>query len=122
MGHTATEFFSAYPESRIISGSGIYKRECKPDQSNQSGAVIATRKVLYILLQVCMMDEFLTYIVPFALGSEAIIKKKVRMAIPEKKCSDEALRKKTERSEKVYKLFNTIGKEKIARIRSISSS
>ena len=39
-------------------------------------------------------------------------------AIPETKCSDEALRKKMERSEKVYKLFNSIGKEKIARIKS----
>ncbi len=55
-------------------------------------------------------------------GSEAIVKKEVRVAIPETKCSDEALRKKTERSEKVYKLFNTIGKEKIARIRSIPPS
>ena len=55
-------------------------------------------------------------------GSEAIVKKEVRVAIPETKCSDEALRKKTERFEKVYKLFNTIGKEKIARIRSIPPS
>jgi len=44
------------------------------------------------------------------------------MAIPEKKCSDEALQKKTERFKKVYKLFNTIGKEKIARVRSIPPS
>ena len=44
------------------------------------------------------------------------------MAIPATKCSDEALRKRMERSEKVYKLFNTIGKEKIARIRSILPS
>ena len=44
------------------------------------------------------------------------------MAIPETKCFDEALRKKSERSEKVYKLFNIIGKEKIARIRSIPPS
>ena len=55
-------------------------------------------------------------------GSEAIVKKEVRVAIPETKCSDEALRKKTERSGKMYKLFNTIGKEKIARIRSIPPS
>ncbi|GES76572.1 hypothetical protein GLOIN_2v1478598 [Rhizophagus clarus] len=52
-------------------------------------------------------------------GSEAIVKKEVRVAIPKTKCSDEALRKKTERSEKVYKLFNTIGKEKIVWIRTI---
>ncbi|CAG8656036.1 2380_t:CDS:1, partial [Scutellospora calospora] len=51
--------------------------------------------------------------------SEAIVKKEVRVAIPETKCSDEALRKRTERSEKIYKLFNSIGKEKIAWIRSI---
>ena len=44
------------------------------------------------------------------------------MVIPETKCSDEALRKRTERSEKVYKLFNTIGKEQIAQIRSILPS
>src|SRR6266498_3666206 len=55
-------------------------------------------------------------------GSEAIVKKEVKVAIPETKCSDEALRKKTERSEKGYKLFNTIDKEKIVRIRSILPS
>jgi hypothetical protein len=55
-------------------------------------------------------------------GSEAIVKKEVRVAIPETKCSDEALRKRTERSEKVYKLFNSIGKEKIVRIRTIPPS
>jgi hypothetical protein len=38
------------------------------------------------------------------------------------KCSEEALRKRMERSEKMYKLFNSIGKEKIARIRSIPPS
>ena len=55
-------------------------------------------------------------------GSEALVKKEVRETIPETKCSDEALRKRTERSEKMYKLFNSIGKEKIARIRSIPPS
>ncbi|RIA91885.1 hypothetical protein C1645_821434 [Glomus cerebriforme] len=55
-------------------------------------------------------------------GSKAIVKKEVRKAIPETKCSDEALRKRTERSKKMYKLFNSIGKEKIARIRSIPPS
>ena len=44
------------------------------------------------------------------------------MTIPETKCSDEALRKRTERSKKMYKLFNSIGKERIARIRSIPPS
>jgi len=51
-------------------------------------------------------------------GSLALVKSEVREAIPETKCSDEALRKKMERSEKVYKLFDSIGKEKIARIKS----
>ncbi|PKC13469.1 hypothetical protein RhiirA5_410539 [Rhizophagus irregularis] len=54
--------------------------------------------------------------------SEAIVKKEVKVVIPETKCSNEALQKKIEKSEKVYKLFNTIGKEKIARIRSIPPS
>ncbi|CAG8822576.1 17274_t:CDS:2 [Gigaspora margarita] len=48
-------------------------------------------------------------------GSQALVKSEVRKAIPEAKCSDEALWKKIERSEKVYKLFNSIGKEKIIR-------
>jgi len=51
--------------------------------------------------------------------SRALVKNEVR---DKTKCSDEALRKKTEKSEKVYKLFNSIGKEKIARIRSIPPS
>ncbi|CAG8850043.1 30804_t:CDS:2, partial [Gigaspora margarita] len=52
-------------------------------------------------------------------GSQALVKSEVRKAIPEAKCSDEALRKRIERSEKVYKLFNSIGKENISRIKSI---
>jgi len=51
-------------------------------------------------------------------GSQALVKSEVREAISEAKCSDEALRKRMERSEKMYKLFNSIGKEKIAWIRS----
>jgi hypothetical protein len=51
-------------------------------------------------------------------GSQALVKSEVRKAIPEAKCSDEALRKRMERSEKVYKLFNSIGKEKIAQIKT----
>ncbi|CAG8833653.1 1045_t:CDS:2, partial [Gigaspora margarita] len=51
-------------------------------------------------------------------GSQALVKSEVREAIPEAKCSDEALRKRMERSEKVYKLLNGIGKERIARIKS----
>ncbi|CAG8807008.1 26746_t:CDS:2, partial [Gigaspora margarita] len=52
-------------------------------------------------------------------GSQALVKSKVRKVIPEAKCSDEALQKRMERSEKIYKLFNSIGKEKISRIKSI---
>src|SRR4051794_32596942 len=55
-------------------------------------------------------------------GSQALVKSEVRKAIPEAKCSDEALRKRMKRFEKAYKLFNSIGKEKIARIRSILPS
>ncbi|RIA97820.1 hypothetical protein C1645_813533 [Glomus cerebriforme] len=43
--------------------------------------------------------------------SEALVKKEVRKTIPETKCSDETLRKRTEGSEKIYKLFNSIDKE-----------
>ncbi|CAG8765060.1 40816_t:CDS:1 [Gigaspora margarita] len=52
-------------------------------------------------------------------GSQALVKSEVRKAIPEAKCSDEALRKRMERSKKVYKLFNSIGKEKISQIKFI---
>ncbi|RIA96790.1 hypothetical protein C1645_802164 [Glomus cerebriforme] len=45
-------------------------------------------------------------------GSEALVKKEVSEAIPKTKCSDEALRKRTERSGKMYKLFNTIDETK----------
>ncbi|PKK71562.1 hypothetical protein RhiirC2_744389 [Rhizophagus irregularis] len=38
------------------------------------------------------------------------------------KCSDEALQKKTERSKKMYKLFNSIGKEKIAQLSRSAST
>jgi hypothetical protein len=34
-------------------------------------------------------------------GSQALVKSEVREAIPEAKCSDEALRKRMERSEKI---------------------
>jgi len=50
--------------------------------------------------------------------SQALVKSEVKKAIPEAKCSDEALRKRMERSKKVYKLFNSIGKEKIAQIKT----
>ncbi len=38
--------------------------------------------------------------------------------ILEAKYSDKALRKRMERSEKVYELFNSIGKEKIVQIKT----
>jgi hypothetical protein len=41
-------------------------------------------------------------------GSQALVKSEVREAIPEAKCSDEALRERMERSEKIYKIFNSI--------------
>ncbi|RGB41826.1 hypothetical protein C1646_662686 [Rhizophagus diaphanus] len=51
-------------------------------------------------------------------GFQVLVKSEAREAIPEAKCSDEALRKRMESSEKGYKLFNSINKEKIARINS----
>ena len=49
-------------------------------------------------------------------GTEAL--NEVRKQISITKLSDEALQKRMERAEKVYKLFNGIGKSKIARIRT----
>ena len=51
-------------------------------------------------------------------GAEALVKDEVRKQISVTELSDEALRKRMERAEKVYKLFNGIGKSKIARIRT----
>ncbi|CAB4429396.1 unnamed protein product [Rhizophagus irregularis] len=51
-------------------------------------------------------------------GSLALVKSKIREVIPETKCFDKTLQKKMERPEKIYKLFNSIGKEKIAQIKS----
>jgi len=51
-------------------------------------------------------------------GANALVKEEVRKQIPETKFSDDALRKRMERAGKVYKLFNSIGRTKIARIRS----
>ncbi|CAB4375787.1 unnamed protein product [Rhizophagus irregularis] len=48
--------------------------------------------------------------------SKAMVKKE------KTKCSDEALQKKTERSKKMYKLFNSIGKEKIAQLSRSAST
>jgi hypothetical protein len=51
-------------------------------------------------------------------GAEALVKDEVRKQISVTELSDEALRKRMERVKKVYKLFNGIGKSKIARIRT----
>jgi hypothetical protein len=51
-------------------------------------------------------------------GAEALVKDEVRKQISVTELSDEALRKRMERAEKVYKLFDGIGKSKIARIRT----
>ena len=51
-------------------------------------------------------------------GTKALVEEEVRKQIPETKFSDEALRRRRGRAEKVYKLFNSIGKTKIERIRS----
>ncbi|GES88401.1 hypothetical protein GLOIN_2v1511284 [Rhizophagus clarus] len=50
--------------------------------------------------------------------AKALVKEEVRKQISETKFSDDALRKKMERAGKVYKLFNSIGRTKIAQIRS----
>ena len=51
-------------------------------------------------------------------GAKALVEEEVRKQILETKFSDEALRRRRGRAEKVYKLFNSIGKTKIERIRS----
>ena len=51
-------------------------------------------------------------------GAEALVKDEVRKQISVTELSDEALRKRRGRSEKAYKLFNSISKSKIERIRS----
>ncbi len=53
--------------------------------------------------------------------AEALIKNEVRKQISVTELSDKALRKRIERAEKVYKLFNGIGKSKIVRIRTFSA-
>ncbi|CAB5378584.1 unnamed protein product [Rhizophagus irregularis] len=50
--------------------------------------------------------------------AKALIEEEVRKQIPETKFSNEALRRRRGRAEKVYKLFNSISKTKIERIRS----
>ncbi|CAG8482269.1 36681_t:CDS:10 [Gigaspora margarita] len=52
-------------------------------------------------------------------GARALVKSEVRKEIPEAKFSDDALKKRMERARKMFKIFNTIGKEKIARVKSI---
>ncbi|PKY56993.1 hypothetical protein RhiirA4_508729 [Rhizophagus irregularis] len=50
----------------------------------------------------------------------ALVNSEVREEIPETKCSNDALWKRMERSWKMHRIFNTIGKEKMAQITSIS--
>ncbi|CAG8825143.1 20910_t:CDS:2, partial [Gigaspora margarita] len=52
-------------------------------------------------------------------GARALVKSEVRKEIPKAKFSDDALKKRIERARKMFKIFNTIGKEKIARVKSI---
>ena len=47
-------------------------------------------------------------------GARALIKNEVRKEISETKFSDDALKKRMERVQKMFRIFNTIGKEKIA--------
>ena len=49
----------------------------------------------------------------------SLIKSEVRTEIPETKFSDDALKKRMERARKMFRIFNTIGKEKIAQVKSI---
>ena len=46
-----------------------------------------------------------------------MVKSEIRKEIPDAKLSDDALKKRMERTRKVFRIFNTIGKEKIARVR-----
>ena len=48
-----------------------------------------------------------------------MVKSKVRKEIPETKFSDDALKKRMERARKMFRIFDTIGKEKIARVKTI---
>ncbi|CAG8833266.1 5893_t:CDS:1, partial [Gigaspora margarita] len=51
-------------------------------------------------------------------GAKALVKSEVRKEIPEAKFSDDALKKRMERARKMFKIFNSIGKEKIAWVKS----
>ncbi|GES95235.1 hypothetical protein GLOIN_2v1598305 [Rhizophagus clarus] len=50
-------------------------------------------------------------------GARALVKSEVRKEIPETKFSDDALKKRMERAQKMFRIFDTIGKEKIARVK-----
>ncbi|GBC13866.2 uncharacterized protein OCT59_000017 [Rhizophagus irregularis] len=52
----------------------------------------------------------------------ALVNSEVSEEIPETKCSNDALRKRMKRGWKMYRIFNTIGKEKMAQITSIPLS
>ncbi|PKY57119.1 hypothetical protein RhiirA4_428747 [Rhizophagus irregularis] len=51
-------------------------------------------------------------------GARALVKNEVRKEISETKFSDDALKKRMERAQKMFRIFNTIGKGKIARVKS----
>ncbi|KAF0484859.1 hypothetical protein F8M41_022899 [Gigaspora margarita] len=51
-------------------------------------------------------------------GARVLVKSEVRKEIPETKLSDDALRKRMKRAQKIHRIFNAIGKEKIVRIAS----
>jgi hypothetical protein len=53
-------------------------------------------------------------------GAKALVKSEIRKEIPDAKLSDDALKKRMERARKMFRIFNTIGKEKIARVKSTS--
>ena len=48
-----------------------------------------------------------------------MVKSDVRKEISETKFSDDALKKRMERARKMFKIFGTIGKGKIARVKAI---
>ncbi|CAB5361949.1 unnamed protein product [Rhizophagus irregularis] len=52
----------------------------------------------------------------------ALVNSEISEEIPEMKCSNDTLRKRMKRGWKMYRIFNTIGKEKMAQITSIPLS
>ncbi|GBB88039.1 hypothetical protein RclHR1_14590001 [Rhizophagus clarus] len=50
-------------------------------------------------------------------GARALVKSEVRKEIPETKFSDDTLKKRMERARKMFRIFDTIGKKKITRVK-----